>query len=63
MLLQVGAELLEDGAVDRRVRTSLRLVQTTLPTVTPDTVKPLGLVEVEVGGYYPWGRLRKRSTL
>lgn len=53
VFLQVGPELLQDRAVDCRVRTSLGLVQAALPAVAPNAVEPLGVVEVEVGGSYP----------
>lgn len=54
---------MEDGAIDDWVRASLRLVQTSFSTITSDTVKPLGLVEVEVGGHYPRWQIKEELHL
>ena len=62
VLTQVRAQLLQDSAVDGRMRPPFGLMQAALPPVAADAVEALGLVEVEVRGHYPGGRLRKRST-
>lgn len=59
VFLKVGAELLEHSAVNSRMRSSLRLVQTALSAITADAVKPFGLIEVEVGGYYPGWQVKE----
>lgn len=59
VLAEVGAELLQNGAVHGRMRSPFGLMQASFSAIAADAVEALCLVEVEVGGYYPWWQLQE----